>query len=106
MATAENLDQKKKIYEERVRAELDKLNAQIAELRAKGDQVKADARIQYTNLLEELQVKQSAAERKLSEMQSSSEDAWADLQRGFEKAWSDLQTAFDSAASKVNGTSR
>ncbi len=105
MTTTQNEGQEKGLYEERVRAELDKLNAQINELKAKSEQAEADARIQYNNLIEDLQTKQAAAENKLKELQAAGENAWGDIQDGFESAWKDLQTAFDQAMSKMNEAS-
>jgi SMC interacting uncharacterized protein involved in chromosome segregation len=105
MATTRHPDQKKELYENRVRAELDKLNAQINELKAKGKQAEADTRIQYNSLMQELQTKQAATENKLRELQAASEDAWGDIQSGFESAWIDLQTAFKSAVSKMDQAS-
>lgn len=102
MATTQTFEQKREHYQERVRAEMDKLDAQITELRAKADQAKADARIEYNNQLENLRTKQAAAEQKLKELQNTSESAWSDIQAGFENAWNELQAAFDRAASKFN----
>jgi len=104
MSTTQNLSQNKEVYQQRVRAELDKLNAQINEMKAKADQSKADAKIHYTNIVEDLQTKRAAVEQKLDEMQSASEGAWQEIQVGVENAWNDLQSAFSGAVAKFNNS--
>lgn len=99
MSSSNTLDQRR-IYQEKVQAEFEKLNAQIDEYRAKASQAQADAKIQYQNQLEKLSAKQAAAEQKLKELQASSEDAWQEIQLGFENAWNDLKGAFSEAVSK------
>ncbi|NEP60566.1 MAG: hypothetical protein F6K31_26795 [Symploca sp. SIO2G7] len=91
----------KQIYEEKVKAQLKKMNAQIDELKAKGKKAQANASIEYHNQLEQLYTKRDAAQRKLEEIQKAGEEAWSELQAGFEQAWNDLSTAFEKAAAKL-----
>ena len=90
----------KQAYEEKVKAQLNKLNAQIDEMKAKAQQAKADTEIEYHSQIEELTSKWDAAFKKLEELQQAGEDAWKDIQTGFESAWNELQTSFDSAMKK------
>jgi len=89
-------------YEAKVRAELDKLNARIDEFKAKANQAKADAEINYYSTLEELTAQRDALMTKWEEMNSAGEAAWQDLQRGFEAAWQELANSFENAAQHFN----
>lgn len=97
MATQVN---SKEVYQEKVKAQLEKMNAQIDELKAKGKQAQADASIEYYNQLEQVSAKRDAAQHKLEEMQQSGEEAWSELRIGFEQAWHELNSAFEKAAAK------
>lgn len=90
----------KAAYSERVKAEMDKFDARIDELKAKSAQAQADATIEYQTQIEELYSKRDAARAKFAEIQQSSDAAWEDLKAGFENAWSELTGAFERATSK------
>ncbi|MGB3639162.1 MAG: hypothetical protein WBA39_16540 [Rivularia sp. (in: cyanobacteria)] len=90
----------KQAYEAKVKAQLDKLNAQIAQMKAKAAEANADAEIEYNKTIEDLSDKRDAAQVKLNEIGKASEDAWQDLKVGFESAWNDLNIAFKSAMDK------
>lgn len=105
MTTATNLphpisEDRRLAYQQKVQAELAKLNAQIGELKAKADQAKADTSVKYHSLLEELYAKRDAAELKLQQLQQAGEDAWQEMQTGFEQAWDELNQSFKTAISK------
>ncbi len=85
---------KKDTYQQRAQARFNKLNAQIEAYKARGQQVKAEATIQYYDRLADLQVKRDTAQRQLNGIRESGEEAWQDLRLGFEQAWSDLLCAF------------
>jgi len=89
-------------YDAKVRAELDKLNARIDEFKAKANQAKADAEINYYSTVEELTARRDALMAKWEEMNSASEAAWADLQKGFEAAWNELANSFENAVQHFN----
>jgi chromosome segregation ATPase len=93
-------------YQRKVEAQLEKLNAQINEYKAKADQAQADAKVRYYDQLEELQTKRDAAQAKLSELQQASESAWDEIRRGFENAWTELTTSFDLAVRQFENHTR
>ena len=95
-------EQEQIIYREKVQAELNKLNAQVDEMKAKAAQAQADAKIQYSSQIEELQTKQVAVQMKLEELQAASQDAWEDIKTGLELAWLDLQQSFQNAVAKFD----
>lgn len=96
-----NLEQKN-LYEARVKAELDKLNAQIDELKAKAAQAEADTRLKYQDQVEALSTKQAAVQTKLQEVQAAAGSAWEDMKSGLDAAWQDLQSSFDQAIAEFN----
>ncbi|MEQ8756004.1 MAG: hypothetical protein RID09_21180 [Coleofasciculus sp. G1-WW12-02] len=95
-------EQQQIVYRQNVQAELDKLNAQVEEMKAKAAQVQADAKIQYSSPIEELQTKQVAVQMKLEELQAASQDAWEDIKTGVELAWLDLQQSFQNAVAQFD----
>ena len=94
------MNEKKKAYEEKLDAQLKEWSAQIALLRAKADNAKADAKIEYYKTIEALQRKQNEARTKLHELTAAGDEAWEDLKAGVEKAWTEVKTAFHDAASR------
>jgi len=91
---------KRKAYEEKIDAQLEEWNAQIALLKARADKTKAEVKIEYYKTIEALQRRQDEARTKLDELKTAGDEAWEDLKTGAEKAWDEVKTAFHSAASK------
>ena len=91
---------KRKAYEEKIEAQLEEWNAQIALLKARADKAKAEAKIEYYKTIEALQHKQDEAGTKLRELKTAGDEAWEDLKTGAEKAWDEVKAAFHIAASK------
>jgi len=91
---------KRKAYEEKLDAQLKEWSAQVTLLKAKADNAKADAKIEYYKTIEALQRKQNEAKTKLQELKTAGDEAWEDLKTGAEKAWAEVKTAFHDAISK------
>ena len=91
---------KRKAYEEKLDAQLEEWNAQIALLKARADKAKAEARIEYNKSIEALQHRQDEARAKLRELKTSSDEAWEDIKASAEKVWDEVKAAFHSAASR------
>lgn len=91
---------KRKAYEEKLDAQLKEWSAEIALLKAKADNAKADARIEYIKTIDALQRKQNEAATKLRELKAAGDEAWEDLKTGAEKAWADVKTAYHDASSR------
>ena len=91
---------KRKAYEEKLAAQLDELDAQLALFKAKADKAKAEAKIEYCEITEALQHKHDEARAKMRELKAASAEAWEDLKAGAEKAGKEVKAAFHSAASK------
>lgn len=90
----------KEAYQEKMEAQLREWEADIARLRAKADQTKAEAKIEYYQQIEVLRTKKEAAHQKLQELRETSEDAWEELKAGIENAWDDLRHAVTNALAK------
>jgi multidrug resistance efflux pump len=94
------MEDKRKAFEEKLDAQLEEWNAQIALLKAKADKAKAEAKIEYYKTIEALQHKQDETRTKLHELKTAGDEAWEDLKTGAEKAWAEVKTAFHLATSK------
>ena len=93
---------KRRAYEEKFAAQVDKWSAQLAVYKAKTDQATAQAKIDCCEITESLQHKHDEAKTRLQELKDSSDEAWVDIKKGADHAWTEVKTAFHSAASKFN----
>jgi hypothetical protein len=91
---------KRKAYEEKIEAQLKEWSAQLALLKAKADNAKADAKIEYYKTIDILKHKQDDAAAKLRELKTAGDDAWEDIKTGAEKVWAEVKTAYHGASSR------
>ena len=91
---------KRKAYEEKLDAQLKAWSAQIALFKAKAENAKAVAKIDYYNTIDALEHKQNKARTKLQELKTSSDEAWEVVKTGAEKIWSEGKAAYHDAASR------
>jgi len=91
---------KRKAYEEKLDTQLKEWNAQITLLKAKAENAKADAKIDYYKTIDALEHKQNEARMKLQELKASSDEAWEAVKAGAEKAWAEVKKAYHDATSK------
>ena len=94
------MQNKRKAYEEKLDAQLKEWNAQIALLKAKAENTKADGKIDYYKTIDALQRKHDEAKTKLKELKTAGDEAWEAVKEGAEKAWAEVKTAYHDAASK------
>ena len=87
-------------FEKELTASLDKLDAEIRELKAKAETLKADARAKLDQVVDELDAKQKSARAKLDELGKASSGAWEHLKQGTKAAWEELETAVKKAAAQ------
>jgi uncharacterized coiled-coil DUF342 family protein len=90
----------KEAYQQKLEAQLDEWNAEIAKLKAKADKAEAEIRIAYNQQIEDLRTKEDAMRQKLNELKNSSESAWQDLKSGIDRAWSSLSDSIKSAQAR------
>jgi hypothetical protein len=91
---------KRKAYEEKLDAQLKEWDAQIALLKAKAENAKADAKIDSYKTIEALEHKQDKAKTKLQELKTSGDEAWEAVKGGAEKTWAEVKAAYHDALSK------
>jgi len=91
---------KRKAYEEKLDAQLAEWNAQIALIKAKAENAKADAKIDYYKTIDALEHKRDMAKTKLQELKTAGDEAWEVVKAGVEKVWSEVKTSYHDAASK------
>lgn len=90
----------RKVYEEKLEAQLKEWKAQIELLKAKAANASADAKIEYQETIDSLQRKSDGLKGKLAELKDSGDDAWEEIKTGAAKVWSDVESAFHKAISK------
>ena len=94
------MKEKRKAYEEKLDAQFEEWNAQIALLKAKAGNAKADMKIKYYKNIEALERKQEVAGKRLHELKNAGDEAWEELKTGAEKTWDEVKSAYLNAASK------
>ncbi|MHB8972876.1 MAG: sll1863 family stress response protein [Pirellulaceae bacterium] len=96
--TAEYSQQAKEEFQKKLDARLKELDAEIVKLRAKGADLKDDAKTKWDQKMAELEAKRDAARVKLTEVGQSSGEAWKDVQKGAQSAWDELDKSFRDAS--------
>ena len=91
----------KESYRQKLKAQLDQWSAELDKIKARADKADADVKLEYSEQIEDLRVKQQAAKEKLAGLLSASDDAWEDLKAGVESAWLTLGEAIDRAAARI-----
>lgn len=91
---------KKQAYEEKFTAQLDELNAKIDVLKAKAKQAEASLKADYYETIEDLLKKRSEAQSKLETLRDAGDGAWEDMKQGVEESWTTFAAAVKSAASR------
>lgn len=76
---------KQSIYIEKMKSQLDELNANMNKLQAKAEGAKEDARDMYKAEMAKLQEQSKLAVDKLGEMKAASEETWENMVTEMEK---------------------
>lgn len=95
---AEFSQQTKEEFQKKLDLRLKELDAEIAKLREKGNNLKDEAKADWEKKMADLEAKREAASAKLAEVGHSSAEAWKDIQKGAQAAWDDLDKAFREAS--------
>ncbi len=91
----------KEAYQEKMRAQLKEWEAEMDRLKAKMENARADAQIEYSRQMDQVKAKYDQAYEKFKEFQQSSDDAWQDMKSGVERAWKEMSEAMSSASAKL-----
>ena len=76
---------KRDVYIEKVKLELDQLDAKMDQLEAKAREAKAEARAKYNEEVTKLRQQSKLAKGKLAELMAAGEDAWESMVAEMEK---------------------
>ena len=90
----------KELYQRKMRAKLDELEADVDKLKAKASSLSADAQLEMNEQIRALDSKIAEGKTKLSELSRAGEEAWDSIKEGVESAWDSLKVAVSDAASK------
>lgn len=89
-------------YEEKIRARLREGQAEMEKLKAKMDQKKAGAKVEYQRRLENLEQRRASLESKLEELSQASGAALKELKAGVSDAWDRFSDALANARKEFN----
>ncbi len=87
-------------YIAKAKARIDQWTAEIDRLEAKAREADADARLAYSQQIEEMRSQRDTAQEKLAELRQAGDSAWEDVKSGFDKAWDDMTSALDKATAR------
>ena len=91
---------KKDEYFAMMEAQIKKWDAEVDKLKAKGEQMSAEARAKYAEQLNAMRANRDAAYKKLQEMRTANESAWQHMQSGIDAAWESMKKALDKVSSQ------
>ncbi len=86
-------------YLEKLKAQLDEWNAEVAKWEAKNRSAQAGMRIEYEKQLEAFRRQRDQGLEQMRKVQAETGDAWVDLVRGADDAWAKMREAFEKAQS-------
>ena len=89
-------------YVEKLKAQLDQWNTEVAKWEAKAQKTQADVRVEYEKQLGELRRQRDQALEQMKRVQAATGDAWVDLVRGADEAWAKMREALEKARSHFN----
>jgi hypothetical protein len=85
---------------QRLKGDIERLNAHLGQWQAKARAAGADARTRYDRQIAVLGERRERALIKLREVQSSSAGAWQDVAGGANAAWKQMRQAFEQAKAR------
>jgi len=84
-------------YIDKLKAQLDVWNAEIAQWEAKARSAQADIRVEYEKQLDTFRHQRDEGLEQMHKVQAATGDAWNDLVRGADDAWAKMRAAFEKA---------
>ncbi|MCV2868441.1 hypothetical protein OEW28_07345 [Defluviimonas sp. WL0002] len=95
----------KTAYRQKLEAKLDRWRAEIDKLEAQMAVANVDTRSEVRNLIVHLRKRQTEVQEKLEEMNKASSDAWKEMTHGIEKVLDDFATSVSKAIERVDKSS-
>jgi hypothetical protein len=80
-------------YRKMIETDFELGQAKLAEFKARGKNLTADARIKHAKLVDDLEQKSALTKTKLKELCEANEDVWEKHKEGVESTWGALQAA-------------
>jgi hypothetical protein len=93
-------DQRSK-FVEKLSAQIVEWDVQMEQLRDKAEASSAEARMEYFQIIDTLQVKRDQAAEKLRGIGMASEDDWEDMKDGADQIWDEVKGFFRETIKKV-----
>ena len=86
-------------YVQKMKAQLDQWNAEVAKWEEKSKSAQADMKVRYEKQLETFRSRRDEAMYQLHQVQVASSEAWMDMMKGADGAWKAMGEAFLKARS-------
>lgn len=78
-------------YKQKIEAELEGVEARLAQMKAAAKSMSADAEIEYNKRVAQLEEKVETAKGRLAEIGDATEETWEGLKAGVESAWASIK---------------
>jgi predicted nucleic acid-binding Zn-ribbon protein len=86
-------------YVQKMKAQLDQWNAEVAKWEEKSKSAQADMKVEYEKQLEAFRSRRDEAMYQMHQVQVASTEAWMDMMKGADAAWKSVGEAFMKARS-------
>ena len=86
-------------YVQKMKAQLDQWNAEVAKWEEKTKSAQADMKAEYEKQLETFRARRDEAMYQMHQVQVASAEAWMDMMKGADAAWKAMGEAFLKARS-------
>ena len=93
----------RKLYQQKLQAQLDQWKAELDKLKAKASAASADAQLEMNKHITALESKLEDGKAKLAELAEAGEGAWESVKEGAEAFWRTMKSAFSDAMSRFKG---
>lgn len=93
---------KQSAYVDKLEAQLDEWSAQVDLFEARAKQARAEARIRYEKMAEELADRRREATGKLKELNRANAENWESFKEDLEKSWKAFGETIDKVKSKFD----
>lgn len=94
------MDNKKQAYQQKVDAELRLLDAKTELLKAKGNNLMADAKVKFEEQLQEIEKSKSEFSTYYEQLADKADDAWDDVKDEAEEKWTKFTSSVGNFISK------
>jgi hypothetical protein len=88
----------KELYQQKMQAQLDEWNADVAKLKARASGASADAQLKINDQVEALQPHMEQAKAQLAVLADAADDGWDTGKDNLDSAWKSLKTAVSDLA--------